>query len=87
MLYENDDWNNIDKVERNAYWWVLKQIRKEYLEENKGQYDLTARPTMHYWAEEKYGLKMGIDGNGDYTANYTVTDPKKFMLLQIKYWR
>lgn len=72
---------------RNQYWGAVKEVRKEYLEENKGMYDLTVRPTMHYWAEEKYGFRMETDGTGNYTENFTVTDPKKFMLFQIKYWR
>jgi hypothetical protein len=49
-------------------------------------FDLTVRPTVHYWAEQKYGFVMGIDGQGDYTGEYTVVDPKKFMLFQVKYW-
>jgi hypothetical protein len=86
MQYEYQAWDNQDKAERNRYWQAIHDMRAEYLEENKGDYGMT-RPSVHYWAEEKYGFKMETDGTGNYTANYTVTDPKKFMLFQIKYWR
>ena len=72
---------------RDRYWSAIRNMREEYMQDNKGVYDLTARPTVHYWAEQKYGFRMEVDGNGGYTAEYTVTDPKKFLLFQIKYWR
>jgi hypothetical protein len=80
-------WNTEQRASRDQYWNALHAMRREYLEENKGVYDLTSRPTMHYWAEQKYGFKMGLDGQGNYTQDHEVTDPKKFMLFQLKYWR
>lgn len=77
------DW----RKERDHYFSVLRAMRSEYMEEFKGIYDLTARPAIHYWAEEKYGFRMEVDGQGGYTSDYTVTDPKKFMLFKIKYWQ
>ncbi len=74
-------------IERNRYWGAIHAMRPEYMAEFKGVYDLTSRPTIHYWAEEKYGFKMETDGTGNYTAEYTVINPKKFMLFQIKYWK
>jgi hypothetical protein len=81
------EWERERKEKRFQYWSALQALRKDYLLENTGNYDMTARPTMHYWAERKYGFKMGLDGQGNYTQEYTVTDPKKFMLFQIKYWQ
>lgn len=78
--------NETSKQERNRYWSAIHAMRPEYLEENKGDFSMS-RPSIHYWAEQKYGFQMEADGEGNYTANYTVTDPKKFMLFQIKYWR
>ena len=72
--------------ERNRYWHAIHAMRPEYMEEFKGDFSMT-RPSIHYWANEKYGFQMEADGEGNYTANYTVTDPKKFMLFQIKYWK
>lgn len=75
------------RARRDQYWNALYLMRQEYLAENKGQYDLTARPTMHYWAELKYGIKMGLDGQGNYTKDYEVSDPKRFMFFQLKYMK
>ena len=40
-------WEDERKAKRTQYWNALQAMRKEYLEENKGVYDLTSRPTMH----------------------------------------
>jgi hypothetical protein len=80
-------WDREQRARRNQYWNALHSMRDEYLEENKGQLDPTARPVLHYWAERKYGIKMGLDGQGNYTKDYTVTEPKKFMFFQIKYMK
>lgn len=81
------DWDQASREQRTRYWQSLYSMRQEYMQEYKGIYDLTARPSMHYWAEEKYGFKMGLDGQGNYTGDFTVIDPKRFMLYQIKYWQ
>lgn len=80
-------WDAERKEQRQRYWDSLYRMRQEYMADNKGNFDLTSRPTMHYWAELKYGFRMGLDGQGNYTQDYEVTDPKKFMLFQIKYWK
>lgn len=81
------EWEAERKAKRMEYWNALYLMRQEYMEDNKGQIDPTVRPTMHYWAELKYGFKMGLDGQGNYTQDYDVVDPKKFMLFQLKYWK
>ena len=81
------DWDRERREKRDQYWQSLYYMRQEYLAEHTGNYDLTSRPTMHYWAEERYGFKMGLDGQGNYTQDYEVVEPKKFMLFQIKYWK
>lgn len=80
-------WERDRRRRQNEYWNALFLMRNEYMEENKGQYDLTSRPTIHYWAELKYGFKMGLDGQGNYTKEYEVVEPKKFMLFQLKFWK
>lgn len=80
------DWATKQKAKRDDYWRALKRARNEYLQANTGNYDLTSRPTFHFFIEQHYGLKMGIDSLGEYTSEYQVVDPKKFMLFQIKYW-
>ena len=71
---------------RVQYWGALHAVRAEYIEEHKGLYDLT-RPSMHFWVEQKYGLRMGLDETGNYTQAYEVVNPKKFMFFQIKYFK
>jgi hypothetical protein len=80
------EWEQKKKEQRFDYWAAIRRMREEYMKENQGVYDLTARPTVHYWAEQKYGFKMGMDEQCDYTGEYTVVDPKKFMLFQLKFW-
>ena len=81
------EWDRERRAKRNQYWNALHSMRNEYMTENKGQLDPTVRPTLHYWAELKYGFKMGLDGQGNYTQEYEVVEPKKFMLFQIKFWK
>jgi hypothetical protein len=84
---EFQKWDREQNDRRIQYWHAIYAMRADYIEENKGVYDLTTRPTLHYYAELKYGIRMGLDGQGNYTKDYTVVDPKKFMLFQIKYMR
>lgn len=81
------NWDSKRREKRNQYWDSLYSMRQEYMAEFKGVTDITIRPSLHKWAEEKYGLKMGVDVQGHYTQDYEVTDPKKFMLCQIKYFK
>ena len=87
MDAEFNKWDRDQKAKREQYWNAIREMRNDYLEENKGHYDLTARPTIHYYAELKYGFKMGLDGQGNYTKDYEVVDPKKFMIFQLKYMK
>lgn len=80
-------WEAEGKAKRQQYWSALYEMRQEYMSDNKGIFDLTVRPTMHYWAEQKYGFKMGLDGQGNYTKDYEVVDPKRFMFFQLKYMK
>ncbi len=80
-------WEAENRARRDQYWNALHLMRSEYLQENLGNYDLTSRPTMHYWAELKYGFKMGLDGQGNYTQDHEVVDPKRYMLFQLKYMK
>lgn len=85
MAYEYKAWATEEKAKRNQYWNAIWRMRQDYLAENKGVYDLEVRPALHDYAELKYGIKMGIDWQGNYTQDFEVTDPKKYMLFQIKY--
>jgi len=74
------------KEQRNQYWGALHAVRSEYREAVGDNIGVTG-PTLPHWVEEKYGLRMGLDGQGNYTQQYYVVDPKRFMLFQIKYYK
>lgn len=80
-------WDREDRARRNQYWNALFAMRDDYMRENAGIIDPTVPPVLHYYAEMKWGIKMGLDHQGNYTKEYTVVDPKKFMLFQIKYFK
>lgn len=71
---------------RDLFYEIIRNMRQEYIEEHKGIYD-SSRPSVDQWANEKYGFQMVTDIQGNYIAEYTVTDPKKFMLFKIRYWK
>lgn len=80
-------WDREQRAKRDQYWNALFLMRNDYMEENRGILDPTVRPTLHYYAELKYGFKMGLDGQGNYTKEHVVVDPKRFMLFQLKYMK
>jgi hypothetical protein len=72
--------------QRKQYWGALHAVREEYrlaVGDNAGMIG----PTMPQWVEQKYGLRMGQDGSGNYTQHYEVVDPKRFLFFQIKYMK
>ncbi len=71
---------------RKQYWGALHAVRSEYQQDVGDNVGMTGS-TMPYWVEQKYGLRMGLDGGGNYTQHYDVVDPKKFMFFQIKYFK
>jgi hypothetical protein len=84
--YAEQSWDNEMKSKRWQYWNALHAIRSEYREavgDNVGMTD----PTLPYWVEQKYGIKMGLNGHGQYTQYYEVVDPKRFLFFQIKYMK
>jgi hypothetical protein len=72
--------------QRIQYWGALHAVRAEYREAVGDNAEMTG-PTLPNWLEQKYGLRMGQDGSGNYTQYYDVVDPKRFMLFQIKYFK
>jgi hypothetical protein len=84
---EFQKWDREQRHRRDQYWNALFLMRNDYMEDNKGVLDPTVRPTLHYYAELKYGFKMGLDSQGNYTKDHEVVDPKKYLLFQIKYMR
>ena len=84
--YAEQSWDNEMKSKRWQYWNALHAVRKEYREDVGDNVGMTG-PTLPYWVEQKYGIKMGLDGQGNYTQDYEVVNPKRFMFFQIKYMK
>ena len=72
--------------QRVQYWGALHAVRAEYTSEVGDNAGMTG-PTMPYWVEQKYGIRMGLDGSGNYTQTYEVVNPKRFLLFRIKYMK
>jgi hypothetical protein len=72
--------------QRKQYWGALHAVRAEYRSELGDNVGMTGS-TFPYWMEQKYGIKMGLDGSGNYTQEYAVTNPKRFLFFQIKYMK
>jgi hypothetical protein len=84
--YAEQSWDNEMKSKRWQYWNALHAVRKEYREAVGDNVGMTG-PTLPNWVEQKYGIKMGLDGQGNYTQEYTVVNPKRFMFFQIRYMK
>jgi hypothetical protein len=72
--------------QRTQYWGALHSARKEYtsdIGDNAGM----VGSTFPHWMEQKYGLRMGLDGSGNYTQEYSVSNPKRFLLFRLKYMK
>jgi hypothetical protein len=84
--YAEKSWVNEMKSKRWQYWNALHAVRSEYRLAVGDNIGMTG-PTLPHWVEKKYGLRMGQDGSGNYTQDYEVVHPKRFMLFQIKYFK
>ena len=72
--------------QRKQYWGALHAVRSEY-RESVGDNAGMVKSTFPHWMENKYGIKMGLDGSGNYTQEYSVSNPKRFLLFRIKYMK
>jgi hypothetical protein len=84
--YADEAWNYETKSKRWQYWNALHAVRSEYRLAVGNNINMVV-PTLPHWVEQKYGLRMGQDGSGNYTQDYEVVNPKRFMLFQIKYFK
>jgi len=84
--YADEAWNYETKSKRWQYWNALHAVRSEYRLAVGNNINMVV-PTLPHWVEQKYGLRMGQDGSGNYTQDYEVVNPKRFILFQIKYFK
>jgi len=84
--YAEKSWQDETKSKRWQYWNALHAVRSEYRLAVGDNAEMKG-PTLPHWVEQKYGIKMGLDGQGNYTQHYDVVDPKRFLFFQIKYMK
>jgi hypothetical protein len=84
--YAEKSWQDETKSKRWQYWNALHAVRSEYRQAVGDNAEMKG-PTLPHWVEQKYGIKMGLDGQGNYTQHYDVVDPKRFLFFQIKYMK
>jgi hypothetical protein len=78
--YDDDDPNIEQRKNRWNYWEALKQVRKEYMLQNK---EFDAYDFEDYLVGQ-YGLKMNIVG-GNITDGYEIVDEKKYLIFLLKF--
>lgn len=78
--YDDDD--PLIKQRRNRwnYWGALKQVRKEFMAQNK---EFDAYDFEDYLIGQ-YGVKMNIV-NGNITDGYEIVDEKKYLIFLLKF--
>jgi len=78
--YDDDDPEIDRRKNRWNYWEALKQVRKEYMSQNK---EFDAYDFEDYLVGQ-YGLKMNIV-NGNITDGYEIIDEKKYLIFLLKF--
>ena len=78
--YDDDDPEIDRRKNRWNYWEALKQVRKEYMSQNK---EFDAYDFEDYLIGQ-YGLKMNIV-NGNITDGYEIVDEKKYLIFLLKF--
>jgi hypothetical protein len=78
--YDDDDPEIDRRKNRWNYWEALKQVRKEYMLQNK---EFDAYDFEDYLVGQ-YGLKMNIV-NGNITDGYEIVDEKKYLIFLLKF--
>ena len=78
--YDDDDPLIEQRRNRWNYWEALKQVRKEYMLQNK---EFDAYDFEDYLVGQ-YGLKMNIV-NGNITDGYEIVDEKKYLIFLLKF--
>jgi hypothetical protein len=78
--YDDDD--PLIKQRRNRwnYWGALKEVRKEFMAQNK---EFDAYDFEDYLIGQ-YGVKMNIV-NGNITDGYEIVDEKKYLIFLLKF--
>jgi len=78
--YDDDDPEIDRRKNRWNYWEALKQVRKEFMAQNK---EFDAYDFEDYLIGQ-YGVKMNIV-NGNITDGYEIVDEKKYLIFLLKF--
>ena len=78
--YDDDDPLIEQRRNRWNYWEALKQVRKEFMAQNK---EFDAYDFEDYLIGQ-YGVKMNVD-NGNITDGYEIVDEKKYLIFLLKF--
>jgi hypothetical protein len=78
--YDDDDPIIEQRRNRWNYWEALKQVRKEFMAQNK---EFDAYDFEDYLIGQ-YGVKMNIV-NGNITDGYEIVDEKKYLIFLLKF--
>ena len=81
-IQDYDDNDPLLEQRRNRlnYWEALKQVRKEFMAQNK---EFDAYDFEDYLIGQ-YGVKMNIV-NGNITDGYEIVDEKKYLIFLLKF--
>jgi len=78
--YDDDDPLIEQRRNRWNYWEALKQVRKEFMAQNK---EFDAYDFEDYLIGQ-YGVKMNVV-NGNITDGYEIVDEKKYLIFLLKF--
>ena len=67
--------------QRDQYRTALRNSREEFL----ASPEVNLMPFQD-WLDRKYGVEMLKNDDGYYYMNYAVSDEKRFMVFQLKYF-
>ena len=70
------------REKRNRYWEILRMAQKDA---NKLNGRILNSKEFQKFLKDTYGIQPKYDNNGNYSAEYTVIDEKKYLLLLLKY--
>lgn len=78
------EWEQERKSRRTQYWAMLKRAWNDYKAGYGDEYYEANLSGFRYWMERTWGVQIEVvDGN--FGAEYAVSDEQKFLLFRIKY--
>ena len=70
------------------YWRLLYKLKKEYDKQYTGYYEPTFNgysDSFDKYAENQYGLRILMDSQGNYKAEYDIVDEAKYAWMLLKH--